>query len=386
MMNGLAITARGIEGIASIEIKGLINSKTEEKQCAVLFSPTKLEDFCVLSYTSQSISRVLFLLDYFEFKDNVFKLLEEKIKKLDFSKFISKKTTFAVKCQRIGAHDFTSMDVEKKSSEYMIRKINQNKELKSNVDLQNPDIIFYIYIHSNLCYFGIDLCGFDLSKRDYRIFIHPSSLKGNIAYSLLRLGNYKKTDVLLVPFSDSGEIAIEAALFSTEIPVNYYRKDKFAFLNLNLFKGIDFEKFFKKTTKIAKTRTKARINAFSNLLNGVKASQKNAKIAGVNKYINFSKISVNWLDTKLDRHQIDKIITKLPSYSQRLNYKEADKIYAEFFYQADYILKNKGTIGVLLRNKIPKEIPLKYEFSLLKEREIFSGKQKYNVFVYAKKV
>ena len=61
-METLAITIKGIEDIASLEIKELIKAKIiEEKPSVVIFKPNKLIDLCMLCYKAQSISRVLYL-------------------------------------------------------------------------------------------------------------------------------------------------------------------------------------------------------------------------------------------------------------------------------------------------------------------------------------
>jgi len=382
-MRALAITPKGLEETAAKEIEELIKAKTEIKESAVIFHPKKMIDLCLLCYKSQSASTIISLFDCFVFKNNPFKKIEKTINKLDISKWTDKNTTFAVRCKRTGNHGFLSSEIERKTGGFIIKKIKDNKS-NIKVNLECPGTIFYIYIHHNQCYLGVDFSGFDLSKREYKIFTHPTSLKGNIAYSLLRIIDYKKDKTLLDPFCSSGEIPIEAALFKTGFSINYYRKEKFAFLKLKLFKKTNFEQFFKNIDKKIKNQGKIKILGFDNLLKYIKSSQKNAKIAGINKHIVFSKISISWLDAKFNKGQIDNIVTQLPSYSQRTSKQAIDKIYNEFFYQSKYVLKDNGNILVLLKTEMPGEIPQKYNFKLSQKKEIFSGKQKYNVFIYEK--
>jgi len=88
--------------------------------------------------------------------------------------------------------DFSSQDIEKETGAFIINNIKEKKAYDQKVDLENPDLIFYVYIFNERCYLGIDFCGFDLSKRDYKVFSSASDIKGTIAYSLLRIVGYKK--------------------------------------------------------------------------------------------------------------------------------------------------------------------------------------------------
>ncbi len=221
-MKGLIITNKGIEDIAALEVKELINAKGSVKESVVIFDVKKEEELYQLCYRAQSIGKVLLLYDYFEFNDK--KTIINKIKKLKLKK--NNKKTFKVSCKRIGEHDFSSQEIE--------NEVGKLIDLKC--DLINPDIIFCVYIYNNMCYFGVDVCGLDLSKRDYKIFSLPNSLKGTIAYALVRISGYKEGDIFLDPFCGSGEIAIEAARFAAKFPTIYYEKQK---LKFNKFELID---------------------------------------------------------------------------------------------------------------------------------------------------
>jgi len=367
-MKGAVIVSKGLEETASLEIKELIGGTPLSKERVVIFDIKKLEDLCTLCYKTQSASRVLLLLDNFKSKD-ILEVIEEKINDLDIKKW--NKGTFSVECERFGSHDFNSVDVERAVSDLIFSKTQQK------VNLKNPDTTFFVFIYNDDCYLGVDLAGFDLSKREYRIFIHPTSLKGNLAYAMLREADYKKEDLIVDPFCSSGEIPIEAALFKTGRSPNYYRKDKFAFL-----KFINFD--FSKSDKLIREGTDRTIFGYSSLLKYVKSSQKNAKIAGINKEINFSKIAVDWLDIKFKDTAVDKIVGLFPSYSVRRAQKDIDKTYAELFNRAAIILNSEGKICAALRNKIPEEVYKREGFCLVKEKEMFSGEQKYHIFIFEK--
>lgn len=386
-MKGLAITSRGIEDIASLEIKELINSRAEIKDSCIIFNIKKLEELCLLCYKAQSIEKILFLFDYLNFNNiNDFdKKMKEIIDKIKFDDWLDKKTTFRVTYKKIDNEDLSSEEISAKIGALIIENIKKNKKYKQKVELDNPDITFLIFINRNTAYFGIDFSGRDLHKREYKLFAHPNSLRSTIVYLLIRIAELKPKEILLDPFCHSGEIPIEVALFTTNFPLNYYSKEKFSFLKFKPLKKLNFNKFFNDIDKkIIKTK-KPLINCFDQKLLNLNAAKKNAKIAGINKLINFSRTDIEWLDTKLDKESIDKIITHPPESTRNINIKDIEKLYDQFFYQAEFILKESGKIAIISQNTdLLKKSAEKYKFKVEKEKEVWSGKQILKVVVFGK--
>ena len=373
-MKGIAITSKGIEETASAEIRELINADCKIEEGCVVFDFKDFKELCLLCYKLQSADRVLHLIGSFDFKD-FFDELKKFIERTDFKEWLNKYKNFRVECIREGNHDFNSVDVESKAAGLLLSKYKKTK-----FDIKNNEIIFLIYIMNNKCYLGIDFAGFELNKRAYKIFLHASSLRGTIAYALVRESGFGKNDVMLDPFSRDGIIPIEAAFYASGFPVNYYKKDKFAFLKLDL--GFDYDKFFKSADRKIK-KPKARICSFDHLFKYVDYSKKNAKIAGVDKHINFSRVELEWLDIKFRKNSVDRIVTN-PVTSKNAN---IDKIYNEFFYQSEYILKKDGTIAVISRMPdFVKKHAEKRNFAAAKEKDVWSGEQMLKIIVFKKKI
>ncbi|MBI4143573.1 hypothetical protein HY487_01670 [Candidatus Woesearchaeota archaeon] len=369
-MKGLAITSKGIEDIASAEIWELAGAKAKIENGCVIFDFKKFEDLCLLCYKCQSADRILHLIGHFEFED-FFEEIVGFFEKIKLEEWVSKCRKFKVECIRIGNHDFKSVGAEAKVAEIFQKN-------GKNLSIKDPDIIFFVYIVNNKCYFGIDFAGFELNKRAYKIFLHSNSLRGTIAYALLRESGFGKNETLLDPFSRDGVIAIEAALYASGFPVSYYKKEKFAFLK---FGFIDQEKFFEDADKGIK-KPKAGIYSFDHTFKYVDYSRKNAKIAGVGKHINFSRTELEWLDIKFRKEAISRIVTNPPS-SKRAN---LDKIYNEFFYQAAFILEKEGSVAII--TKMPEFVikhAEKHNFSVAKERKVWSGEQELGILVFKKK-
>jgi len=382
-MKGLAICSKGIEDIAALEVKELIKSDSEIKDSCIIFNVKKLEDLCLLCYKAQSVDKILLLFDFFDFQDDFIKKAGEAIKKIKLKEWMDEENTFRVTCKKIDNEDLFSEQVSSEIGALIIEKIEKDSKYAQKVELDKPNITFFVFINKKTAYFGIDFSGRDLHKREYKLFAHPNSLRSTIAYSLVRISSLNEKEALLDPFSHSGEIAIEAALFTTKFPVNYFAKEKFAFLKFSQFNGFNFDKFFKSIDKkIAKTK-KPIINCFDPQLMSLNASKKNAKIAGINKSINFSRVDIEWLDTKLEKESIDRVVTHPIELTKNISIKDVEKLYDQFFYQADFILKKKGNIVMIARdNGLLKKAAEKYKFKVSSEREVWSGKEVLKVVAF----
>jgi len=373
-MKGLAITSRGLEETASIEVREIINAKCKIEESCVVFDFKNFKDLCLLCYKCQSVDRIICLIGSLKFK-NFFDDFGEFIEKLDLDEWTCRYKKFRVECIREGTHGFNSIDVESKAAKLISKKSKNRIKLS----IKEHEIIFFVYVFGSKCYFGVDFAGFELNKRGYKIFLHPGSLRGTIAYALIRESGFEKKDVMLDPFSRDGVIAIEAAFYAAGFACNYYKKDKFAFLKLKL--EIDFEKLFRDADKKIK-KPKGDIYAYDHIFKYVDYSRKNSKIAGIDKQINFSRVELGWLDIKFKKESVDRIVTSLPA-SKNAN---LDKIYNEFFYQSEYILKKNGAITVISR--IPDFVRMhaeKHNFAVLREKDVWSGEQPLRILTFKKK-
>ena len=378
-MKGFLTTHKGIEDIAALEVKELIGQSPTTNETCVIFDIKDYDDLFKLCYKSQSAIGVYCLLCEFNF-DDLIEDFNKNLEKIGFSEWLSRHTQFRVKCVKNCDDSISTTEIEKKLGELIINNIQKRYNYKQKVNLDKPDIIIFVYLIGIRCYVGIDFAGFDLSKRSYNLFTHPAAIKGTIGYYLIRLSNYNKNETLLDPFSGSGTMPIEAALFASNFSINFFNKEKFAFLKFGKFKDFDFNRLFKKLDK-EMLENKLKIYSIDSSMKYVNHAKKNSKITGIDKKISFSRMDTEWLDTKFDKSQVDKIVTKMPSFQK----KWASDVYNEFFYQAEFILNKQGKIVLIGSKELVKKYLAKYNFIISDERAIFSGKKEYNVFVLSKK-
>jgi putative N6-adenine-specific DNA methylase len=373
-MKGIALCPKGFEDISSNEIKELIKEDCIIKDGIVIFNIKNIDQLAKLTYLSRSLSKVMFLLNSFTY-DDINSSIKKNLMYDEINKWINQET-FRVNTIKLIELDKNSTEISSETGKFIVEKINVK------ADMENPKIILTNIITKEEIFNAIDFSGIDLSKRDYKIYNYASSLNGSFAYCILKSSNWNNKKSIIDPMCGSGTITIEAALeFSNKSP-QYYRKDKLAFTKLLKF---DFDKYDKIIENTTKNSQNSNIYCFDYLLNCLNTSKNNAKIADVDKFINFSKCDLEWLETKIDENSIDCIATNPPDASKNVDFKKIKKTYDELFYQSEFILKKKGIISLITRSKeLIIESAKKYKFKIIKEKEVWQGKQKFDLIIFEK--
>ncbi|MBS1266391.1 MAG: tRNA (guanine(6)-N2)-methyltransferase [Candidatus Woesearchaeota archaeon] len=374
-MKSILLTNKGIEDVAALEIKEIIGKKSEIEPFAVKFDCSKKE-LCKLCYKSQSARRIIALLAEFKTEKDL-KPTTQNIKKNfpDLEKWLINKSKFKVDCIRRGEHNFKSNQIAGEIGELILKKC-ESKNLDIQVDLDNPEVLFGIYIFGEKAYFGVDFGSIDLGKRDYKVLTYTPSLKSNIGFALLKLADYSEKKTMVDPITTSGIVPIEAALYALGRSVNYYQKDKLIFKNLLE----DPDDFFKKQDLQQKKKI-AQITCLADQFRHIKAAKANSKIAGINKSINFSKFEVEWLDVKFDKNSIEVIASNAPRVSKQSK-KRVNKIYDELFYHANYILALSGVIALITnKTNLIKKNAKKHGFKVHHERSVWQGEEELKIVI-----
>lgn len=319
----------GLELVAIEEIKTLTKAEAKILIPGRLTFRTTIEKVCNLIYNTHSLIYVYELLE----KSKIQKLTDiNKIAKpINFKSII--KENFVVKCEREGKHEFKSIDIE----HTLGALIHDNHKLP--VNLENPTTTIFVDVLDTFCAIGIDLTGYKLFKRDYRVKLTSQPTNPCIAYSLIKIADWKPSESLLDAFTKSGEIPIEAALLATNTSPQKHTLSKLAFTRL-------YPEVKIKTLKEKKPKIK--IWAADQIMPHIRNTEVNAKLAGVNKLINFTRLETEFLDSKFKKSSIDKIISFPPQMSNNRPFAVLEQTYKDFFYNAEYILKKQGTITLLI--------------------------------------
>ena len=372
-MIGAVLTHIGLEDISAKEVNELIGKECSIKKGFVYFKINNLNELALLSYIGRSFIRVFLVISSGKF--DIDEMNKIKLDVDNYYKKLVKNKSFSL---RYIKNNNSNDNINRFEIEPLFGGLVKDI-FDLNVNLKNPDVQFFVIIIDDDYFLCIDIPGFDLSKRDYKIFQNRDSIKGTIAYSLARLSNFSNNNVLLDPFCKDGTIIIESALYIKRRSPHYFIKDKFRFDLLDI--NFDFNSFDKDVVGIKDANSK--IIGYDDNFPSIRASKKNANIAGVLKEINISRLDVKWIDTKFD-HSVDAVVTKPVEPSNRINKRKVENIYNDLFNNLNFILKKQGVFVSLLRDPILiKQIGERYNFKS-SERIIFTGKQKMSVVTFTR--
>jgi tRNA G10 N-methylase Trm11 len=307
----IATTLIGLEKILAEESNGKIMIPGR-----VLFKKNKILRSALIVYN---------YINHFKFKneDEIYENISRIKLKL--------KESFRVDCSRTGNHIFNSQEIREKVGEIIYNKGNK-------VDLKTPKNIFYVDIINDYCFFGKN--PLNLGKRNYRVRSSRDNINSVLAFSLLKIADYKKNQVLLDPFCRDGIILIEAGLIGGK----------------RLY-GLNYD---------------------------IKNASINSKVAKVK--VNLYKENLSFLSKLFKENSVDLIITKLfsPSKTKSINF--VDKITKESFNQSKTILKKNGKMILLaLKTELIKKYAELYKFKIEEELKILIGNENYFILNLHKK-
>lgn len=365
-MDLLATTTSGLEEVAIQEVKEITGKKARKEHRGMIRLKGEEEDIFRLNYQAKSLHKVLLLLKEDKFSD--LKDLYKKTKEIDFTRYIYSTQKFAVRANRIGDHNFTSMDVEREMGQAIIDSYKREKNIRLKVDLENPNVIIRSEMRGNHFWIGLNTTGpKSLHKRGYRIPNHPAPLKPSIAYSLARLSGWNSDQKLIDPMCGSGTICIEASLYGNKVP-NWFRTD-YHFWN---FFFLDRKRFFQLRKEIKDEVQNKKFN-----INGCDIAKKHINTAEeINKK---TKANVNFFQgdaTKINL-DYDTIVTN-PPYGMRVGSENKIKqLYKDFFAN----LKNYNWKKLVILTGAPEYVP---EENLKRKIDIIYGNLPSSILIFEK--
>ncbi len=97
-----------------------------------------------------------------------------------------------------------------------------DKASDGNVDLDNPDTIYRIYLHDGMAYLceivaDIDRSQYEPRQNQYRPFSSPVSIHPRLARTIVNLSEVPRDGTVLDPFCGTGGILLEAGLVGCDV-------------------------------------------------------------------------------------------------------------------------------------------------------------------------
>jgi 23S rRNA G2445 N2-methylase RlmL len=278
-------------------------------------------------FKMRSIEHIIEIIETFPVERTLAGL--EEIYKGVFGLTIPLGSTFRVTCERVGTHDYTSIDVQRAAGQAIVDKYG------TKVDLRNPETIVRVDILRDLCVVGIQLTRTSLRIRYPRAFQHPSALNPVIAYAMLRCSEVKPGDRLVDAFCGGGTIIIEAAQVWRDIEAI----------------GLDISP------------------------KSVEGARRNSEAANVDSKVRFIRGDATRLEKYLpEGWRADKAVSNLPFGIRSGRKKSLPRIYSGFLRSLRSFLHEESKVCLLTIHKgMLRSIGERLGYEMLDSRQITNG-------------
>ncbi len=336
-----ATTSPGLEDLVCREIEKLTGGSAVPDVAKVFFQ-TEIKNLYLLHLKASMLNKIFVALcrERFTKLDDLYRLARG----VDYGWIIDKEQSFAVRSERIGVHDFTSMDVSRVVGQAVIDSYQEAYKTRLKVNLDEPDVEIYALVRDDEFVLGVNTTGRSLHKRGYKVYEHPAALKPTIASAMLEIAEWPNGESLIDPMCGGATIPIEAAFKAYNIPPNHLRRD-FAFLKLKFFLKEEFEEMREKLVSQVKMDYSLKIFGMEKYAHHLQGGIRNAEKAGVLKAISFTQG-----DATIPEHYPKETLTQIvvnPPYGIRMVPKGSPKgLYVGFIKALKKVAQN-GTLVLI---------------------------------------
>ena len=243
----------------------------------------------------------------------------------------------------------------------------QNINLNLSENLDNFDFNFLVMKLKKEYYFVLDLIGFNLTSRDYKLNKINTELNPliiNFLFNLMQINNKNLNYSIIDPIANYGDLIIECSIFNLNIPIHIKKRHI-----------LPIKKIFNFIPKIPKF-IKSKNKYIAIVQDNITFKKINENIIYSKQKIKLSQYEIDWLDIKFEESQIDYVISNFKMFDNQDLFEKFQQI---FFYQCEFICKKK--IGIITKNKINLEILKKNNLKINKFETIFLENNKYFIYV-----
>ena len=232
----LAKTFKGLEQVLATELVQLGANNVQVERRAVSFMGDKR-----MLYTAnmclRTASRVL--VPILSFKAQKADDIYEQVKALDWSQYMTVKTTFQIDATVYSDYfrhsQFVTYRVKDAIVDYWMERENQRPSVK----LEGADLYLNVHIAGDRVTLSLDSSGESLHKRGYRVANTQAPINEALAAGMLLLAGWNGQSDFYDPMCGSGTLLIEAALIARNIAPGVYRQgfafEKWADFDVNIW-------------------------------------------------------------------------------------------------------------------------------------------------------
>lgn len=255
--------------------------------------------------------------------------LYEAVKAIEWSRYMSADTTFAIDAtvysETFRNSRFVTYRVKDAIADYWQEKAGR----RPNVKISEPDLYINVHIANEQLTVSLDSSGESLHKRGYRVATTEAPINEALAAGMLLMAGWKGQADFYDPMCGSGTLLIEAALIARNIAPGLFRQS-FAF---EKWKDFDADLWSDIYNDDSRERPfEHRIYGSDASFYAIRQAEKNIKAAGVQHDVELKQIRMEEIKTSNLQSQISDaspLVMLNPPYGERLkSNKEMEDLYS----------------------------------------------------------
>ena len=308
----LAKTFKGLEQVLATELVQLGANNVQVERRAVSFTGDKR-----MLYTAnmclRTASRVL--VPILSFKAQKADDIYEQVKALDWSQYMTIKTTFQIDATVYSDYFRHSQFVTYRVKDAIVDYWMEHENQRPSVKLEGADLYLNVHIAGDRVTLSLDSSGESLHKRGYRVANTQAPINEALAAGMLLLAGWKGQSDFYDPMCGSGTLLIEAALIARNIAPGVYRQG-FAFEKWADFDANLWDEVYNDDSR--EREFKHKIYGSDAGYYAVQAATKNIQSASLQRDIEVKQIRVEELRLA-DTNTEGALVMINPPYGERLS-------------------------------------------------------------------
>jgi len=218
--NYFAQVGEGLETLAQEELLELGANHVKLAYRGMYFK-AEAKALYKITYMSRFIQKIIATLEFFDCHSTNY--LYQRASAIEWSDFLTPDTTFAIFSNVSNSHirhsKYAALCVKDAIADYFTKRFDK----RPNVDTENPDVWFSLFLHSNRAVIGLEVSGGSLHKRGYRAVGHEAPMQETIAAAIIKQAEWDGERPLIDPMCGSGTLLCEALMRYCRIPSGYLR-------------------------------------------------------------------------------------------------------------------------------------------------------------------
>ena len=253
--------------------------------------------------------------------------LYEEVKKINWDRYMSEDTTFAIDAtvysETFRNSRFVTYRVKDAIADWWVEK----RGKRPNVKVTDPDLYINVHIAEETLTVCLDSSGESLHKRGYRVATTEAPINEVLAAGMLLIAGWRGQSDFYDPMCGSGTIPIEAALIARNIAPGIFRKS-FGFEKWPDFDAELWSDIYNDDSQEREFNHK--IYGSDASYYAIQQAAKNVKSAGVSRDVELRQIRMEELKPSAISAQHPAMVMLNPPYGERLaSNKDMEELYGK---------------------------------------------------------